>query len=94
MFWYSCVSAKAAAAAQKPAVQEQPTGKFCPMFSQENLSPPLGSDSWNRPIIGRNYAVVANFRVRNYRLQKFQIHESDLEPNYVVATYTRPTRLC
>ena len=47
-----------------------------------------GSNSWNRPIIGRNYAVVANFKVRNYRLQKFQIHETDLEPNYVVATYT------
>ena len=48
----------------------------------------MGSNSWNRPIIGRNYAVVANFKVRNYRLQKFQIHETDLEPNYVVATYT------
>ena len=48
-----------------------------------------GSDSWNRPVISRNYAVVANFKVRNYRLQKIQIHETDPEPYYLVATYTK-----
>ena len=42
----------------------------------------LGSNSWKRPTVGRNYTVVANFKVRNFRAGWFAIHETDRQTAY------------